>query len=52
MDKGKIMTRFMPLLGALVLLVLIGGGAWLAVSPMQPASKMVRVELPDTAFPR
>lgn len=46
------MTRFMPLLGALMLLVIIGGGAWLAVSPVQPASKVVRVELPDASFPR
>ena len=41
------MTRLFAALGVVVLLGVIGGGIWLAVSPMQPAQHDVRVELPD-----
>jgi ABC-type transporter Mla subunit MlaD len=45
------MTRTVGLFGALVLLVIIGGGVWLAVAPMTPAVKTVQINLPDS-FPR
>lgn len=43
--------RLAGVLGAMLLLVVIGGGVWLAVAPMTPAVKTVRSDLPDT-FPR
>ncbi len=45
------MTRVAGLFGALLLLVLIGSGVWLAIAPMTPAIKTVHVDLPDS-FPR
>lgn len=49
-DKD-IMTRTAGLFGALLLLVIVGGGVWLAVAPLTPAMKTVHVDLPDN-FPR
>ena len=45
------MTRTAGLFGALLLLVIVGGGVWLAVAPLTPAMKTVHVDLPDN-FPR
>ncbi len=39
----------------LVVLLLVGvvvGGGWLAMTDMQPAMKTVRVDVPDASLPR
>ncbi|MBP7253743.1 MAG: hypothetical protein KBA75_09695 [Alphaproteobacteria bacterium] len=45
------MTRTVGLFSAILLLLVVGGGVWLAVVPMTPALKTVHVDLPDS-FPR
>lgn len=45
---GVCMTKLFLVVGAVVLVGIIGGGVWLAVSPMTPTPHTVHTDLPDT----